>query len=119
MNNTNWHHFLFAALYIGAGVNHFRIPKFYSRMIPPYWRYPAFLNLLSGALEIIFGLMVLLPSVRWLGAIGVVILLILFLSVHVYMIQVREEKFSSIPMWGLWLRLPLQLPLIYWAYLYI
>lgn len=119
MSDISWHHYLFAALYIGAGANHFRIPKFYSRMIPPYWGYPNFFNLFSGALEIIFGTMVLYQPLRSIGAIGVIALLVLFLTVHVYMLQAREEKFSTIPLWGLWLRLPLQIPLIYWAYLYI
>jgi uncharacterized membrane protein len=28
------------------------------------------------------------------------------------------ERFPGIPLWAAWLRLPLQLPLIYWAWLY-
>jgi len=27
-------------------------------------------------------------------------------------------RFPSVPLWAAWLRLPLQLPMIYWAWLY-
>ncbi len=117
--NYSWHLTLFAVLYIGAGINHFRIPKFYCKMIPPYWRYPKFFNLFSGFLEILFGVMVLIPATQTFGAWGIIILLILFLTVHVYMIQVRDNLFSSVPVWILWFRVPLQFVLLYWAYLYV
>jgi uncharacterized membrane protein len=119
MFEHSWHLLLFAALYIGAGLNHFRIQSFYERMIPPYWRYPKFFNLFSGVLEIVFGVMVLLPATQSLAAWGVIGLLVIFLTVHVYMIQERERLFSRIPAWLLWLRLPIQFLLIFWAYLYV
>ena len=119
MSEYPWHLLLFALIYIGAGVNHFRIPKFYSRMIPPYWRYPIFFNYFSGILEILFGVLVLIPTTQSIGAWGVIGLLVLFLTVHVYMLQMHQQLFSAVPVWVLWLRLPLQFVLIYWAYLYV
>jgi uncharacterized membrane protein len=45
------------------------------------------------------------------------ILLIAVMPANIYMVT-DHEKFRGIPLWALWLRLPLQLPLIYWAWLY-
>ena len=76
-----------AALYILAGVNHFVHPHTYYVLIPPYLPYPVLLNAISGAIEIVLGILLLLPSTRKASAIGIVILLILFIPVHIYMIQ--------------------------------
>ena len=36
---------------------------------------------------------------------------------NIYMVT-SHANFHAIPLWAVWLRLPLQLPLIYWAWFY-
>ncbi len=115
----SWHLAVFGIVFVVAGLNHFRIPKFYERMIPLYWRYPRFLNFFSGLLEIVFGVMLFFSETKSLAAIGIIILLILFQTVHWYMIQERNGKFNYLPSWALYLRFLFQFVLIYWSYSYI
>ncbi len=106
-------------LYIGAGTLHFLLTRRYVAIMPPYLPTPRTLVLLSGAAEIAGGVGVLVPSraVRRAAAWGVVALLIAVMPANIYMVT-DHQRFANIPLWVLVLRLPLQLPLIYWAWRY-
>ena len=107
-----------SALYVIAGINHFLHPHTYYILIPPYLPFPVQLNSLSGALEIVLGASLLLPATRKAGATGIVILLVLFIPVHIYMIQKGGCMGgpTCVPLWLVWLRLfPGQFILIAWA----
>jgi uncharacterized membrane protein len=109
---------LLAILFIAAGTLHFLIPQTYVRIMPPY--IPAHLLLvhISGACEILGGLgLVFSPPIRSLAAWGLVALLITVMPANIYM-ATDHASYPSIPAWALYLRLPLQLPLIWWAWLY-
>lgn len=112
-----WHLYLMASIYILAGINHFRKPKMYERIIPPYFPNAKLLNLLSGFAEIVFGILLMIPGYSKFGAWGIIFLLVAFFTVHIYMLQDKKASFG-LPKWLLWLRIPLQFLLIYWAYLY-
>ena len=116
--NLPWHQYVMAAIYIVAGINHFRNPKLYIKIIPPYIPNASLVNKVSGLLEILFGIMLLFKSLAPIAAIGIIILLIGFFATHFYMLQ-NEKASLRMPKWVLILRLPLQIVLIYWAYLYI
>lgn len=109
--------FLMAGLYILAGLNHFRNPKMYMKIMPNYipWHLP--IIYISGVLEVILGVMLLFPATRIWGAWGIIILLILVFPANVHMAMdfyVRKNPY----LWIAILRLPLQVLLIWWAYLY-
>lgn len=114
-----WGLYILAVFFIVAGLNHFRAPSFYLRIMPPYLPMPEKLNLVAGLAEVIAGALLLVPSLQFLGAIGIVLILIAVTPVHIYMLQERHGKFAKIPAIILWLRLPLQLALIWWAAIYI
>lgn len=107
--------YLMSGLYIFAGVMHFLKPRMFLRIIPPYIPYPKIMNALAGAFEILFGICLLFPLTRQYAAIGIIILLIAVFPANLYMYQ---KGAKGIPKWALLLRLPLQLALIAWAYLY-
>lgn len=113
-----WHLYLMASIYILAGLNHFRRPKMYERIIPPYLPDAKLLNILSGLAEILCGLLLIFPAYSSFGAWGIIVLLIAFFTVHIYMLQDKKAGFG-LPKWLLWMRIPLQFLLIYWASLYI
>jgi uncharacterized membrane protein len=113
--------FLMGGLYIAAGTLHFFATRSYMRIMPEYLPAPRDLVYLSGVAEIAGGVGVLLPErflvVRHAAAWGLVVLLIAVFPANLTMVQ-HPERFPGIPLWASWLRLPLQIPLIAWAYLY-
>jgi uncharacterized membrane protein len=110
---------IMGALYILAGILHFAATRRYMTIVPPYLPIRRTLVILSGFAEIVGGLGILnpVPIVQRIAAWGLVALLIAVMPANIYMVT-DHEKFRGIPLWALWLRLPLQLPLIYWAWLY-
>ncbi|WP_303311760.1 MauE/DoxX family redox-associated membrane protein [Hymenobacter sp. BT730] len=109
--------YLLAALFLVGGTMHFLTPEPYARIIPPYLPFSQLLVFLSGVAEI--GLAVLLlpkPTRRW-AAWGLIALLIAVFPANIYMAQ-HIPTGLNIPAWLLWARLPVQLFLIWWAWLY-
>jgi uncharacterized membrane protein len=109
--------YLMGAVYIAAGVGHFVATRAYASAMPDYLPVHHELVLISGAAEIAGGLGVLFPPTRRAAAWGLVLLLVAVWPANLWMAQ-HPERFPGIPMWALWLRLPLQLPLIWWAWRY-
>jgi uncharacterized membrane protein len=110
-----------AALFLIAGINHFLTPDFYVAIIPHYFPYPEFLNYFSGFLEIVFGIGLLIKKTQNLAAWGIIALLILFIPVHIYVIEIAEcEEIGLCWISALaWIRLLLIQPLlVFWAWLY-
>ncbi len=113
-----WHQYLLAVVFILGGVNHFRKPKLYERIMPLYIPSHKSLVMFTGILEMIFGLMLIAEENQLMGAWGIIILLVLFIPVHIFMLQNKKASLK-LPKWVLILRLPLQLGLMAWAYLYV
>ena len=110
--------YLLALGYILAGANHFRVPEFYMPMMPTYMPQPKFMIFLSGVAEILLGILIIPQLTRPFAAWGIVAMLVVFFSVHIYMFQMRNSVFKKIPLAIIILRIPFQFLLIYWAYLY-
>jgi uncharacterized membrane protein len=101
--------------YVLAGANHFLNPDFYVEMMPPYL--PAHLGLvyLSGLFESLGGAAVLAPSLRSLAGWALVLLLAAVFPANLHM-ALNPDLFPDISAMTVYLRLPLQIPLIAWAY---
>jgi uncharacterized membrane protein len=104
-------------LYAAAGINHFVNPDFYLPIMPPYLPAPLLLIYLSGVAEILLGIGVIVPRTARASAWTIIAMLIVFMLVHVHMVA-NPQDFSDVPVWALWLRLPLQALLILWAWWY-
>jgi uncharacterized membrane protein len=106
-------------LYVGAGVTHFVLTRTYEGIVPDYLPAHRALVVVSGVAEIAGGLGVMVPrrfpEVRKAAAWGIVVLLVCVLPANVWMVQ-HPERFPGVPVWAMWLRLPLQLVLIWWAW---
>ncbi len=116
--NYPWHLYLMGFLYILAGLNHFRKPKVYLRIMPRYLPAPKALVYLSGIAEVVLGIGVCFPLTKNISIYGIIAMLIVFLLVHFYMLSSKKAG-AGIPQWLLILRLPLQFVLMYWAYYYL
>lgn len=107
-----------AAVMVAAGALHFAVPRFYEPLIPPVlgptrpWVYG------SGVAEAAAGAVLAVTRTRRLGAWAVFAVLLGVWPGNVWMaVQ------GGLPGGGLaanpilaWLRVPLQLPLLWWAY---
>ncbi|MGE0398532.1 MAG: DoxX family membrane protein [Kofleriaceae bacterium] len=107
--------------FVGAGANHFVNPAPYLGMmpaeIPTSWH--SALNVISGAAEILGGLGLILPATRRLAAWGLIALLVAVFPANVNMaINDLPLGESRIPTWALWARLPLQVVMVAWVYLF-
>jgi len=105
---------LLSALFCYAGVAHLVDPELFMRAMPPYLPEPRLLIAISGFFEIMGGLGVLTVLTRQAAGVGLIALLIVVFPANVQM-ALHPEKFAEIPPLVLWLRLPLQLLLIYWV----
>ncbi|MEP7080635.1 MAG: MauE/DoxX family redox-associated membrane protein [Ginsengibacter sp.] len=109
---------LMILLYVGAGINHFWHPQFYYSIIPPYIPDHYLANILAGISEITLGILLIFPASRKWAAYGIICMLIVFFTVHIYMIQkggCMNEK-VCIALWKAWARLLFQPVLIVWAW---
>lgn len=86
-------------------------------MIPPILPAPKTINIISGATEIILGVLLCVPQLSSLAAWGIIIMLIAVFPANVYM-YINEKASLGLPKWVRLIRLPIQLMLMYWAYLY-
>lgn len=106
---------LLALGFIAAGVLHFVKPAPYLAIMPPWLPAHALLVQISGVAELAGGIGLLLPRWRRAAGIGLIVMLIMILPANVQMLlnyQARGAPSTEIVL--LWLRLPLQLVLI-WA----
>jgi uncharacterized membrane protein len=106
-----------AILFVVAGILHFVITPVYLKIMPPYLPSPRLLVQISGVAEILGGLGLLFAGSRSLAAWGLIALLVAVTPANVQM-ALDHARWSNIPVWALWLRVPMQLPLIWWAWLY-
>ena len=109
--------YLLGVVFVGAGILHFVLPRVYLGIMPPGLPHPLGLVYFSGLMEVLGGIGVIIPFSRRFAAWGLVALLIAVWPANLFM-AMHPEKFPGIPVWSLWARLPLQLPLIWWAWIY-
>jgi uncharacterized membrane protein len=111
--------FVLAAFFVAAGVQHFRDPEFFLKIVPDY--IPTNLHApavdVSGLFEILLGIMLLAPKTSRLAAWGMIALLVAVFPANIYLYQHPQIMPEVSPTFHFW-RLPLQGVLIAWAYWY-
>jgi len=108
---------LLAVVFVVGGLLHFAFTAVYVSIVPPFLPAPVLLVQVSGVAEVLGGIGVLVPWTRRLAAWGLVALLVAITPANVYM-AVEHARWAAIPAWVLWARVPLQVPLVWWAWLY-
>jgi len=106
--------YVLAILMIFVGTMHFANPAFFLKIMPPYLPLHKELVLLSGAFEIMLGVLLLLPRFSHLAAWGIMALLIAVFPANIYLYQ-HQEILPASPTIHL-LRLLLQGVLVLWAF---
>jgi uncharacterized membrane protein len=94
-----------------GGIAHFAATETEMRIVPPYVPWPRAAVLVSGVFELLGAAGLLWRPTRRAAAIGLFLLTLAVTPCHIYMLQ-SPALFSSVPLWALWLRLPLQVALL-------
>jgi uncharacterized membrane protein len=106
---------LLGLIFVGAGLNHFAMPRPYRRIVPPGIGDPATLVVVSGVAEVAGGLGVLAPHTRRLAGLGLIALLVAVFPANLHMAR-NPHEFHRIPRWALYARLPLQPLMMWWVW---
>lgn len=101
---------VFLWFFVG-GLAHFFASSTEMRIVPPYVPWPRAAVLVSGVFELLGAAALGWAPTRRLACYGLFMLTLAVTPCHVYMLQ-RPDLFPSVPMWALWLRLPIQLALL-------
>jgi uncharacterized membrane protein len=97
-----------AAFWIFSGINHFRIPRFYERIVPPpldTWK--GEVNVAAGVAELAGGLAVIPARTRPLARWWLLATLLAIYPANIHM-ALRPERFPKYKPALLWARLPVQ-----------
>ncbi len=97
---------------VAMGVFHLANPKPFVAVMPDSLPFPAALVAISGLAEVVGGVGLIFPATRFAAGWGLVALYVAVFPANVHM--ALHHSFG-LPTWLLWLRLPLQIPLILWA----
>lgn len=100
-----------------GGISHFTDPDFFLAIMPPYLPWHLEIVYLSGALEILFALMLLVPTTRQLAGNLLILLTLAVTPANIYM-SMNPELFPEVPPLFLTVRLVVQvllLALIWWS----
>ena len=106
---------IMSTFYVLVGVNHFTEPGWFVQIVPPYLPYKMELVYVSGFFEILFGVMLLIPSTRFYAGWALIMLLIAVYPANIYLAQTNGSAMNTTPFvaWG---RLPFQFIFIAIAY---
>ena len=106
---------LMSIFYVGVGIKHFTNPMWFIKIVPPILPYKLSLVYISGFLEILFGILILFPTTRYIAAWGLIFLLIAVFPANIYLAITNGAALNTTPLvaWG---RLPFQFIFIAIAY---
>lgn len=114
-NPLRW---VLGALMVFAGVMHFTKTDTFARIVPRFLPYHSALVLISGVFEIALGVGLQITRLRRISALGLIALFVAVFPANINMaVQNMPIGGRHLPLL-LWLRLPLQLVLIAWAWWY-
>jgi uncharacterized membrane protein len=115
-----------SAFMVVMGTLHFTHGEAFASIVPPALPFPLFLVYLSGAIEIALGVMLSIEGTRRLAGLGLIALFVAVYPANIYMALHPDVTLVGLPAWlpkpsplAAWLRLPVQLVFIYWAFLYV
>ncbi len=101
---------VFVWFFVG-GIAHFALTEVEMRIVPPYIPWPRAAVLVSGVFELLGAIGLLWHRSRRAAGIGLLLLTLAVTPCHIYMLQ--QPQLFGVPLWALWLRLPVQVALLW------
>ena len=97
---------------------HFILPHRFEEIVPPWLPHASWMVRLSGIAEIVGGLGLIISSTRAAAGWGLILLLVAVFPANVQMLKLAMHAAETSRLWlvALWVRLPLQVALIWWVY---
>ena len=87
--------FALTAMFVLVGISHFAKREKLEAMIPPHWPYRCALNYISGAAEIILGILLLFDVTRMVAAFGLLLLLIAIFPANIYVARTNPSLYNK------------------------
>lgn len=110
----NFLRILLAIFIVYAGIQHFIKPDFFNAFVPDFLIYKSTIIYVSGIIEIVLGVLLLIPKYTRVAASGILILMLLFLPIHIWDVITDTPAIGSHE--AALIRLPMQFVLIALAY---
>jgi len=86
--------FALTMMFVLVGISHFVKRDKLEAMIPPHWPYRRAMNYLSGAAEIILGMLVLFAATRTWAAYGLLLLLTAVFPANIYVARTKPTIYN-------------------------
>ncbi len=102
-------------MFLTSGTAHLTHPEIFTSIVPPQLGHADLLVAVSGVAELAGGIGLLVPATRSAAAIGLIVLLVAVWPANIYMAIAADHFTTVAPAWVIWLRVPLQLLLIWWV----
>jgi uncharacterized membrane protein len=111
------HVYLIGPMFILAGLLHFLIPDKYESIMPDYIPYHKAMVFWSGVFEILGGIGIMIPALKFISGWGLILLLGAVFPANIDMFR-KAWKRRGVTLYTLatLLRLPVQFWLMYWVY---
>lgn len=109
--------YLLGILLVVGGIAHFTKTEFYLKAMPSYLPLHEFIVYASGLLEIMLGVLLVFSKTTRKAALGIILLFIAVFPANINM-YINHQDFPEMSESTLLFRLPIQLLLIGWAYIY-
>jgi uncharacterized membrane protein len=86
--------FALTVMFVLVGISHFAKRDKLEAMIPAHWPYRRAMNYLSGAAEIILGILLLFTATRVWAAYGLLLLLIAIFPANIYVARIKPNWYN-------------------------
>ena len=113
-----WHQYILGLILICTGFLHFKLSKKWERILPDFIPAHSSMVLLFGTIEMIAGLMLITAESQNIAALGIIILMVIYLMIPFYWILKKKEDLSY-SKWFWMLCILIQIGVGTWAYTYI
>ena len=109
---------IMSVFYIGVGFAHFISPEKFLLIMPPYLPFHLELIYVSGFVEILLGVLLLIKRFRFFAGFGLIVLLIFVFPANIYLYtsDIARDAYGQISKLDALIRMFFQLPLIMIAY---
>ena len=109
---------IMSLFYMGVGLAHFISPEKFLLIMPPYLPYHLELIYISGFIEILLGVLLLIKRWRVFAGVGLIILLISVFPANIYLYSsdIARDAYGQISKSDALIRMFFQLPLVMIAY---
>lgn len=111
--------YIMGVSYIAVGITHFVNPDFFLAIMPPFLPFHLELVYISGFIEILLGILLMIPKSRKIASWGLILLLLAVYPANIYLAfnKDAQEALNISSFAASWIRLPMQfifLAVAYW-----